>query len=140
MRPARSTRGRGVLIVDDNADAADSLAQILRLEGFEVRACYDGAEALRSAREFRPDVAFIDLNMPGMSGTELAARLRSESWAGAITLVALTGMGQKSDMEATRAAGFDAHLTKPADSDDVVRLASAENGGAVLPFRSERGA
>jgi signal transduction histidine kinase/ActR/RegA family two-component response regulator len=140
VRPARSARGRGVLIVDDNADAADSLAQILRLEGFEVRACYDGAEALRSAREFRPDVAFIDLNMPGMSGTELAARLRSESWAGAITLVALTGMGQKSDLEATRAAGFDAHLTKPADSDDVVRLASAENGGAVLPFRSERGA
>src|SRR5581483_9260803 len=134
-RPAGAPRRR-VLVVDDNADAADSLAQILRLEGFEVEACYDGRSALEAARAFRPDLAFLDLNMPGISGTELAQRLRAEPWARGLTLVALTGMGQKSDLEATSAAGFDAHLTKPAGPDEVLRLAAGSGAGNVVSLRT----
>ena len=130
--PAR----RRVLVVDDNVDAADSLAQILRLEGFVVRAAYDGENALRTAAELRPDAAFLDLNMPGMSGYQLAARLRGQPWGRALRLVALTGMGQKADLAATRGAGFDAHLTKPAAAEDVLRLAAGADN--VLAFGGRR--
>ena len=126
---------RRVLVVDDNNDAADSLAQILCLEGFEARACYDAESALALTRELRPEVAFLDLNMPGMSGLELAPKLRALSGNAAIRLIALTGMGQKTDVEATRAAGFDAHLTKPAAAQDVLRLASADEIEKVIPWR-----
>ena len=130
--------GRKVLVVDDNADAADSLVQILRLKGFDALACYDGEAALNAAQELKPEVAFLDLNMPGMNGTELAARLRAQAGHRAIKLIALTGMGQKSDLAATRAAGFDAHVTKPASLDEVVRLASADERGNVIPLLGER--
>jgi signal transduction histidine kinase/ActR/RegA family two-component response regulator len=134
--PARKARNR-VLVVDDNVDAADSLADLLGMEGFDVRACYAGDTALSLARQFRPEVAFLDLNMPGMSGLDLAKALRAEPWGGPARLVALTGMGQKTDLEATRAAGFAAHLTKPAPVAEILRLASAEEG-AVIPFDTGR--
>jgi CheY-like chemotaxis protein/two-component sensor histidine kinase len=133
-----TSRGR-VLVVDDNADAAESLADMLRLHGFEVKASYGGMQALDAARSFRPQVAFIDLNMPGMSGIELAAALRADASMPSIRLVALTGMGQKSDFEATRRGGFDAHLTKPAQPEDIVRLAAGERDN-VVPIRGERSA
>ncbi len=75
----------------------------------------------RRARE----VAFLDLHMPGLSGTELARVLRAEPWASHLRIIALTGMGQASDSEASRAAGFEAHLTKPADPDEVLKLVAA---------------
>jgi signal transduction histidine kinase/ActR/RegA family two-component response regulator len=133
---ARPARGR-VMVVDDNVDAADSLADILGMEGFEVRACYAGDEALSLARQFRPEVVFLDLNMPGMSGIELAAALRAEAGGSPARLIALTGMGQKTDIDATRAAGFAAHLTKPAPAAEVIRLASAIDA-TVIPFGTER--
>jgi len=123
---------RRVLIVDDNADACDSLAQILELEGFEVRTCHDGARALDLSEEFRPEVIFLDLNMPGVTGYEVAAKLRATPWGRAIRIVALTGMGQKGDLDATRAAGFDAHLTKPASIQEVMRLATAEPDNVLV--------
>ncbi|HWA39514.1 MAG TPA: ATP-binding protein [Burkholderiales bacterium] len=135
--PARQARGR-VMVVDDNVDAADSLADILGMEGFDVRACYAGDAALSLARQFRPEVAFLDLNMPGISGIELAKALRAEPWGGRLRLVALTGMGQRADLEATRDAGFAAHLTKPASPAEVIRLASAVAEAAVIPLDSER--
>jgi CheY-like chemotaxis protein len=116
---------RRVLVVDDNVDAADTLAHLLRLEGFDVRKAYDGTSGLALAREFLPEVAFVDLNMPGMSGLELGAALRAEQQLALLRIVALTGMGQKTDLDATRAAGFDAHLTKPASVEDVRREAAA---------------
>jgi CheY-like chemotaxis protein len=124
---------RRVLVVDDNVDAASSLAAMLRLEGLDAREAHDGVAALELARHFEPDVAFVDLNMPGMNGTALAAELRAQPWATELHLVALTGMGQKSDVEATRAAGFDAHLTKPAAPDDLLAHARgmAEAGDAL---------
>ena len=95
----------------------------------------DGAEALAAAERLRPEVLFIDLNMPGLDGYELAKRLRALPWGRAATLVALTGMGQQSDIELARAAGFDIHLTKPADPERVSRIAAGSDGGAnVLRF------
>ena len=88
-------------------------------------------------REFKPSVAFLDLHMPGMSGTELAAALKAEPWAGALGLIALTGMGSQSDLEATQRAGFDAHLTKPARPDELVRFAS-EPGSNVISIFADR--
>ena len=131
----RSYPRRRVLVVDDNEDARETLAQILRLEGFDVRACRDGMDALEAAREFRPDVAFIDLNMPYMSGTQLAVKLRSEPWGRTIRLIALTGMGQQSDIESTTAAGFHAHLTKPTSPEEVLRLAGEVGNVLPLPKR-----
>jgi len=119
--PAR----RRVLVVDDNVDAAQTLAEYLRLEGHRVESALDGESALRIAEMLHPEVAFIDLNMPGMDGTEVARRLRKTPWGRATRLVALTGMGQLTDVARTRAAGFDEHLTKPAELSRVARLAAA---------------
>jgi signal transduction histidine kinase len=115
---------RRALVVDDNQDAADTLSDLLRIEGHETQPAYDGGTALKIAHEFRPDVAFIDLNMPGMDGFELARRIRAQPWGSAMTLVALTGMGQQSEIEQTRQTGFDYHLTKPALPDQVLRIAA----------------
>ena len=116
---------RRVLVVDDNVDAAQTLAQYLRLEGHRVESALDGEAALRIAEVLHPDVAFIDLNMPRMDGGEVARRLRATPWGRGVRLIALTGMGQQSDIARTRSAGFDEHITKPADLQRVSRLAAA---------------
>ena len=113
---------RRVLVVDDNVDAAQTLAQYLRLGGHRVESALDGEAALRIAEVLHPDVAFIDLNMPGMDGAEVAKRLRITPWGRSARLVALTGMGQQGDIARTREAGFDEHLTKPADLRRLSRL------------------
>ncbi|HWI37412.1 MAG TPA: ATP-binding protein [Burkholderiales bacterium] len=116
---------RRVLVVDDNVDAAQTLAEYLRLEGHRVESALDGESALRIAEMLHPEVAFIDLNMPGMDGAEVARRLRKTPWGRHTRLVALTGMGQLADIARTRAAGFDEHITKPAELSRVSRLAAA---------------
>ena len=131
--PLDDTRRR-ILVVDDNTDAAETLAELLRLHGHAVEAAPDGHTALRAAEAFRPDVAFIDLNMPGMDGTELAQRLRATPWGHAIKLVALTGMGQEADIVHTRAVGFDEHLTKPADPKALARIAAGTTDDNVVPL------
>jgi len=115
---------RRVLVVDDNVDAAQTLAQFLRLTGHRVESALDGEAALRIAEILHPDVAFIDLNMPRMDGAEVARRLRLTPWGRKARLVALTGMGQQADIERTREAGFDEHITKPADLQRLSRLAA----------------
>ena len=115
---------RRVLVVDDNVDAAQTLADYLRLLGHRVESAVDGEAALRIAEVLHPEVAFIDLNMPRMDGAEVARRLRVTPWGRSARLVALTGMGQQSDLQRTREAGFDEHLTKPADLERVSRLAA----------------
>jgi len=139
-RPPEAAPAAGrasVLIVDDNEDAASTLAQLLRLEGHEVSVAFSAAQALELARRHAPAVAFVDLNMPDMDGIALAARLRADPRTRGTRLVALTGMGQRSDMERTRAAGFEAHPTKPAAPEEVSRLAAGPPG-AVLPFQAKR--
>ena len=116
---------RRVLVVDDNVDAAQTLAEYLRLEGHRVESALDGESALRIAEMLHPEVAFIDLNMPGMDGTEVARRLRKTPWGRSARLIALTGMGQLTDIKRTREAGFDEHITKPAELSRVSRLAAA---------------
>jgi signal transduction histidine kinase/ActR/RegA family two-component response regulator len=122
---------RRVLVVDDNVDAANSLAEVLRLEGYEVQACYAGAQALEAAQLFQPNVAFLDLNMPEMSGFELMSALRSMPWASRLKVYAVTGMGQKADLAQTLVAGFEGHLTKPVAPDAVVRLAAGATDNVV---------
>jgi signal transduction histidine kinase len=104
---------RRILVVDDNTDAAESLALLLQLAGHEVRVAHDGVETLAVAREFEPEVVLLDLGMPKMDGYETARRLRKEPYGQHATLVALTGWGQQRDRERTGEAGFDLHLVKP---------------------------
>ena len=110
-----STLRRRILVVDDNQDAADSLALFLRLAGHEVSVAYSGAQALPIASNLHPELLLLDIGMPGMSGYELAAQLQRFPWIARSTLVAVTGWGQEEDRARSRAAGFDHHMTKPID-------------------------
>jgi two-component system, sensor histidine kinase len=111
---------RRVLVVDDNRDAADSLAMLLQIQGHEVQTAYDGAEALRMATGFGADLVLLDIGLPSMNGFEVARRLRS---GGSLArLVALSGYGQPEDVQRSREAGFDAHLVKPVDFDRVAEV------------------
>jgi PAS domain S-box-containing protein len=110
-----STGFRRVLVVDDNHDSAESMAILLEIWGHEVRAAYDGPSALALATEYRPDIVLLDIGLPGMSGYEVAKRLRELPELKGMVLVAVTGYGQQSDRERTRAVGFDHHLLKPVD-------------------------
>jgi PAS domain S-box-containing protein len=107
--------GRRVLIVDDNRDAADSLAMLLEADGARVSVAYDGPHALAVADAFMPHAVLLDLGMPGMDGYEVAQRLQRNPALADTRLIALTGWGQESDRRATSACGFDHHLTKPVD-------------------------
>ncbi len=104
-----------ILVVDDNRDAADSLAEILRMMGCAVRTAYDGASAAQVAPDYRPQVVLADLGMPTMNGYELASRLRSLPQGPRMVIAALTGFGAAEDRLRTEAAGFDEHLVKPID-------------------------
>jgi PAS domain S-box-containing protein len=111
-----------VLVVDDNVDAADSLALLLRLQGHEVQVAYDGLAALAKAEASVPAVAFLDIGMPAMDGHELARAFRARPALAGVRLVALTGWGQPEDRQRTRAAGFDHHLVKPVDAEALAHL------------------
>ncbi len=106
---------RRILVVDDNADAAESLAMLLRLKGHDVRTAHDGAAALDVARTFGPQVVLLDIGLPGMDGYEVARRLRREEGLKGVLLVALTGYGQEEDRRRSREAGFNRHLVKPVE-------------------------
>jgi PAS domain S-box-containing protein len=117
-----------ILVVDDNEDAAETLTTLLGLSGHDTRSAHDGAQALEAARAFAPDLVFLDLGLPDMSGYEVAERLRADRALEGVVLVALTGWGADEDKQRTRAAGFDLHLTKPVDLsavEDVVARFSA---------------
>lgn len=111
-----------VLVVDDNVDAAESMAMYLELMGNELRTVHSGREALEAAPRFRPDVVFLDIGLPAMDGYEVARRLRADPDLRAATLVALTGWGSDEDQRRSKDAGFDYHLTKPAEAALVERL------------------
>jgi DNA-binding response OmpR family regulator len=120
--PAASTR---VLVVDDNEDAADSLATLLGVMGYEVRTAYDGPEAIVAADEFRPVVVLLDIGLPRLSGYDIARHVR-ERRGEEVLLVAITGWGQEDDRRRAREAGFDHHFTKPADFDRLLELIGQE--------------
>ncbi|MGF6272431.1 PAS domain S-box-containing protein [Massilia sp. UYP11] len=114
--------GRSVLVVDDNRDAADTLAALLNMMGHRAPVANDGRQALRMLPSLMPDVVFLDLGMPGMSGYEVAAAIRQDARLAGIRLVALTGWGGEADRARTRAAGFDEHLTKPATVEAIEQV------------------
>ena len=116
---------RRILVVDDNRDAAEILAAMLRLDGPEVRTAHDGAQALATAEQFRPDMVLLDLGMPGISGFDVARGIRARPWGAAVKLVAQTGWGHEHDRRRTREAGFDEHVTKPVDRSRLMKLLAA---------------
>jgi signal transduction histidine kinase/CheY-like chemotaxis protein len=117
--PARGIATRRILIVDDNTDAADSLAMILNMDGHEAEPVYDARAALERVGSFAPEVILLDIGLPGMDGYEVARRLRAGG--SRAQLVALTGYGRLEDIERAKAAGFDAHLVKPIDVQLLLR-------------------
>ena len=114
--------GRRVLVVDDNADAAEAMAMLLVAAGNDVRVAHDGVHALQVAEAFAPDTIFLDLGMPRLNGWETAQRIRSEAWGRDLLIVALTGWGQPQDRGRTAAAGFDAHLVKPVGEAELLEV------------------
>jgi signal transduction histidine kinase/ActR/RegA family two-component response regulator len=123
-----------ILVVDDNVDAGEVLAEALRAHGHEVALAQDGVRALALASAFRPRTALLDIGLPGMDGYELARRLRELDPAdGPLRLVAMTGYGQQSDRAESHAAGFDLHLVKPLDLERVVALFEEQ----AVPLRED---
>ena len=122
--PARSAEqiyGRRILVVDDNADAAESTAAFLRLEGHEVKTVADGNEALGSVRVFAPHVVVLDIGLPGIDGYAVARRMREQGDTSHTLLLALTGYGAREDREKALEAGFDYHFVKPTDPRQIQR-------------------
>jgi signal transduction histidine kinase/response regulator of citrate/malate metabolism len=113
---------RRILVVDDNRDAATSLAELLVLMGHETRIAHDGLEAVQAAESFRPDVVLLDIGMPRLNGYEAARMIRQQLWGQDMLLVALTGWGQQEDRRKSGEAGFDAHLVKPANPVALMEL------------------
>jgi signal transduction histidine kinase/CheY-like chemotaxis protein len=111
-----------ILIVDDNADAANSLAQVLALDGHVAESVYSASAALERAASFAPEVVLLDLGLPEMDGYEVARRLRQRPEFIGVRIVALTGYGQSEDLRRSREVGFDAHLTKPVDFGELVKV------------------
>jgi PAS domain S-box-containing protein len=120
--PLRSSVGRRILIVDDSEDGAESLAMLLRLEGHETYKAHDGQEAIKAAERLRPDVVLLDIGLPILNGYEVCRRIRREAWGQHLTIVALTGWDQEEDRHRSREAGFDAHMVKPVDHDELLKL------------------
>ena len=113
-----------ILVVDDNRDAAESLRMLLEAGGHSVKTAYDGPSALKRVEAFRPDVVLLDLGLPGMDGVEVARRTRGTPHGRHVHIVAVTGWGQDEDKARTSEAGFDGHLTKPIDAQDLASLFS----------------
>jgi signal transduction histidine kinase len=122
-----AVRPRRILVVDDNRDASDSLATMLRVMGHETDTAYDGLQAVQATATFRPEVVLLDIGLPRMNGYEAARRIREQPWAKNIALIALTGWGQEDDKRRVLEAGFDHHLTKPVAAATLEKLLALVN-------------
>jgi PAS domain S-box-containing protein len=123
-----------ILVVDDNRDSAESLSMFLRLNGHEVSTAYDGIEAVEAAERFRPDAVLLDIGLPRLSGEDACRRIRAWPWGRDMMLVALTGWGQDADRRRTLEAGFDAHLVKPVDPAEVMKLLASRRSAEASPL------
>jgi PAS domain S-box-containing protein len=133
---AAPSTGHRILVVDDNEDAATSLALLLRLMGHETRTANNGLDAIELADQFQPDVALLDIGMPKLNGYETARRMRQKTWGREMLLVALTGWGQEADRRRSSDAGFDSHLVKPVDVAEIERLLAASHSRLAAPAAS----
>jgi CheY-like chemotaxis protein len=121
-----------VLVVEDDADAADALRMLLRSLGHEARVTRSAVEALDVARQELPDVMLIDIGLPGIDGHELARRLRQDPTTRRVRLIAVTGYGREEDRRRALAAGFDVHVPKPVDDDVLAQVLGAGTGGGTV--------
>ena len=134
-RPAGDGRGgpaatvARVVVVEDNVDSAEMLCELLGIAGYHCDTASNGLEGLATIERVRPDVAFVDVGLPGMDGHELARRVRAQRELDSVYLVALTGYGQSSDRRRALDAGFDEHLVKPVDPDKVMTLLTRRKAG-----------
>jgi len=117
-----------VLVVDDNVDAAQTLAILLRAIGHDVRSAHDGPTALQVAVDFCPNVVLLDIGLPGMNGYEVAKEMREQPSLKTALLIAITGYGQESDRRRSLEAGFDRHLVKPAAFDELRKILASVSG------------
>jgi len=139
--PRESSRPRHVLVADEDPDTGESLGHFLRLGGNPTTVVRDGLQALRAAEALHPEVALLDVGMPGLSGYEVARRLRTQDWGRAMLLIAVTGWGQPADRMRAEAAGFDHHVVKPFEPEELEALLAAPDGEAPAgPPPGETGA
>lgn len=113
---------RRILVVDDNVDSAESLAMLMEITGHEVKMAHDGLEAVEKAESFQPEVILLDIGLPKLNGYEAASKIREQTNGKEIKLIALTGWGQEEDRQRSKEAGFDAHIVKPVDHDELTKL------------------
>ena len=111
-----------ILVVDDNEDSAVSLGKLLKILGNDIRIAHDGLAAIEAAEGFRPAVMLLDIGMPKLNGYDVCRNIRQQPWGGAMVLIALTGWGQEDDRQRTKEAGFDYHLVKPVEADNLIKL------------------
>ena len=128
------TRCLRLLLVDDNTDASETLGALLEIAGHTIRLASNGYQAIELAAQFQPDVIFLDIGMPGMSGYEVARVLRTTPGLGYVVLVALTGWGAENDRALSKEAGFDNHLTKPASLATIKHLLSSLTAPTIKPI------
>jgi CheY-like chemotaxis protein len=121
---------RRILIVDDNVDAADSLAMLLEITGNKTYMAHDGVEAVEAIAEHRPEVVLLDIGLPRLTGHEVCRQVRQQPWGKEIVMIALTGWGQEDDRRKSEEAGFNGHLVKPVDYDKLLELLSSLTNGA----------
>ena len=122
----------GVLVVDDNVDAARSLAMLMQVMGHDVRMAYDGPTAVEAAIRYRPNLILLDIGLPGLTGFEVAERIRQRSELSDTVLVAMTGYGQEADRSRSRDSGFDHHIVKPADFDEMQRILATVSDSVTM--------
>lgn len=118
-----------ILVADDSEDAAESLGMLLEFEGHRVVIAHDGPRALAAAEAHRPDIAILDIGMPGMNGYDVARRMRAEAWGREMLIIAATGWSQEEDRLRALDAGFDRHLVKPMDGTELAQ--------SLAPWRDE---
>jgi CheY-like chemotaxis protein len=118
---------RRILVVDDNADSAESLAMLLKIQGNDTQVANDGLEALEKGPAYKPDVVLLDIGMPGMNGYDACQAIRAASWGEEVLLIAMTGWGQDEDRRRSAEAGFDYHLVKPVDHTQLLELLASES-------------
>jgi len=119
---SESTNAMRILVVDDNRDAAISLATLLQITGHEASTAHDGPAALAAIERLRPEVVLLDIGLPRVNGYEVCRRIRAQPWGNGVTLIALTGWGQEEDRRKSDDAGFDGHLVKPVEYAPLVAM------------------
>jgi CheY-like chemotaxis protein len=125
---------QSILVVDDNVDAAGSLVRLLKVSGHKTFVAHDGLTAIAEAKKHQPDVVLLDVGLPKLDGHEACRRIRSQPWGKTMLIVALTGWSQDEDRRKSKEAGFDAHMVKPLNFDELTRLlARRESVGANAP-------